>query len=75
MLGAKRELALLFKGLATLRSSAEVIRDVEDMRWHGPRRHHRPAQSVSATGAWSSARSRPRGEADRYTDPGYQARS
>jgi 5'-3' exonuclease len=36
VLGDKRELALLFKDLATLRATAEVIRGVDDMRWPGP---------------------------------------
>jgi 5'-3' exonuclease len=36
VLGDRRELALLFKDLATLRSSAAVLRDVDDLRWNGP---------------------------------------
>ena len=36
VLGEKRDLALLFKDLATLRASAEVIADVEELRWRGP---------------------------------------
>jgi 5'-3' exonuclease len=36
VLGEQRELALLFKDLATLRSSAEVIGDVDELRWLGP---------------------------------------
>jgi 5'-3' exonuclease len=36
VLGGQRELALLFKDLATLRSDAAVIADVEELRWHGP---------------------------------------
>jgi 5'-3' exonuclease len=36
VLGNRRELALLFKDLATLRSDARLFRDVEDLRWHGP---------------------------------------
>jgi 5'-3' exonuclease len=36
VLGDKRDLALLFKDLATLRSSAEVIADVGELRWRGP---------------------------------------
>ena len=36
ILGDKRDLALLFKDLATLRASAEVIGDVEELRWRGP---------------------------------------
>jgi 5'-3' exonuclease len=32
----RRELALLFKDLATLRSDAELFPDVDDLRWRGP---------------------------------------
>jgi 5'-3' exonuclease len=36
VLGDRRELALLFKDLATLRSAAPVLREVDDLRWNGP---------------------------------------
>jgi 5'-3' exonuclease len=36
VLGDRRELALLFKDLATLRAEAEVVADVAGMRWQGP---------------------------------------
>jgi 5'-3' exonuclease len=36
VLGERRELALLFKVLATLRTDAELFEDVEELRWHGP---------------------------------------
>ena len=36
VLGDSRELALLFKRLATLRSDAPLFRDVEELRWRGP---------------------------------------
>ncbi len=36
VLGEQRELALLFKDLATLRSDAELFDDVEELRWRGP---------------------------------------
>ena len=36
VLGDHRDLALLFKDLATLRSDAPVIHDVEELRWRGP---------------------------------------
>src|SRR5215213_3542749 len=36
VLGANRELALLFKILATLRSDAVLFDDVEELRWGGP---------------------------------------
>ena len=32
----RRELALLFKNLATLRDEADVVAGVDDLRWHGP---------------------------------------
>ena len=35
-LGERRELALLFKDLATLRVDAPLFADVEDLRWWGP---------------------------------------
>ncbi len=36
VLGEQRDLALLFKDLATLRASAPVLADVDDLRWRGP---------------------------------------
>jgi 5'-3' exonuclease len=36
VLGHKRDLALLFKNLATLRTDAPLFRHVEELRWHGP---------------------------------------
>ena len=36
VLGDSRELALLFKRLATLRSDAPLFRDVGELRWRGP---------------------------------------
>ena len=36
VLGAKHELALLFKTLATLRSDATLFGDVDELRWRGP---------------------------------------
>lgn len=33
---ADRELALLFKKLATLRTDAPVMANVDELRWHGP---------------------------------------
>lgn len=35
VLGARRELALLFKQLATLRTDAALFSDVEELRWRG----------------------------------------
>src|SRR5262245_53612361 len=36
VLGDKRELALLFKRLATLRTDARLFRNVDELRWRGP---------------------------------------
>ena len=36
VLGAQRELALLFKNLATLRTDAPLFGEVEELRWRGP---------------------------------------
>lgn len=36
VLGEKRELALLFKNLATLRTNARLFDDIDELRWHGP---------------------------------------
>ncbi len=38
VLGDRRELALLFKKLATLRTDAALFRDVDELRWRGPTR-------------------------------------
>jgi len=37
VLGERRELALLFKRLATLRRDAQLFCDVDELRWRGPR--------------------------------------
>ena len=36
VLGERRDLALLFKNLATLRTDAALFRDVDELRWRGP---------------------------------------
>jgi hypothetical protein len=36
ILGKQRDLALLFKKLATLRTDAPLFKKVETLRWHGP---------------------------------------
>ena len=36
VLGGRRDLALLFKDLATLRTNAPLFRDVDELRWRGP---------------------------------------
>src|SRR3989475_11698777 len=44
VLGDRRDLALLFKELATLRTDAPLFRDVDELRWRGP---------TGAFAAWS----------------------
>jgi 5'-3' exonuclease len=36
VLGDRRDLALLFKNLATLRTDAPLFRDIDELRWRGP---------------------------------------
>jgi len=36
VLGERKDLALLFKNLATLRTDAPLFRDVDELRWRGP---------------------------------------
>jgi 5'-3' exonuclease len=36
VLGERRDLALLFKNLATLRTDAPLFASVDELRWHGP---------------------------------------
>ncbi|HYU91543.1 MAG TPA: 5'-3' exonuclease H3TH domain-containing protein, partial [Gemmatimonadales bacterium] len=36
VLGDKRDLALLFKNLATLRTDAPLFRNVDELEWRGP---------------------------------------
>jgi hypothetical protein len=36
VLGESRDLALLFKDLATLRTDAHLFRDVDELLWRGP---------------------------------------
>jgi 5'-3' exonuclease len=50
-LGGERDLALLFKDLATLRTDAPLFRDVEELRWRGP---------TSAFEAWAGRMEAPR---------------
>ena len=38
VLGEKRETALLFKELATLRTDAPLFEDVDELRWRGPKK-------------------------------------
>ena len=46
-IGDRRDLALLFKKLATLRIDADLFRDVDELRWRGP---------TDAFTAWTEAR-------------------
>ena len=51
VLGDRRELALLFKKLATLRTDAPLFRDVDELRWRGP---------TKAFAAWAKRMEAPR---------------
>jgi 5'-3' exonuclease len=49
--GERRELALLFKDLATLRTDARLFQDVEELRWQGPTgSFHATAQKIGSPG-------------------------
>ena len=50
-LAAQRELAMLFRDLATLRTSRPCIDGVEELRWTGPRE---PTSRALAATTWSS---------------------
>jgi len=51
VLGAKREMALLFKTLATLRTDAPLFKRVDELRWKGP---------TKAFAAWTEKMGAPR---------------
>src|SRR5687767_3575668 len=51
VLGDQRDLALLFKDLATLRTDAPLFRDVDELRWRGP---------TSAFASWTRRMEAPR---------------
>src|SRR5438093_9394168 len=51
ILGERRDLALLFKNLATLRTDAPLFRDVDELRWRGP---------TSAFASWTERMEAPR---------------
>jgi hypothetical protein len=51
VLGAQRDLALLFKDLATLRTDAALFKDVGELRWRGP---------TAAFAAWAKRMQAPR---------------
>jgi len=50
-LGERRELALLFKRLATLRTDAPLFATVDELQWHGP-----TARFTQVCGEWGDAR-------------------
>ena len=52
-----RDLALLFRTLATLRTDVPVFTDVEELRWRGPSMEFQGvAQRLGAPGLWDRAR-------------------
>jgi 5'-3' exonuclease len=51
LLGERRDLALLFKNLATLRTDAPLFRDVDELQWRGP---------TSAFASWTERMETPR---------------
>jgi 5'-3' exonuclease len=51
LLGERGALALLFKGLATLRTDATLFRDTDELRWRGP---------ADAFAAWTERLQAPR---------------
>lgn len=51
VLGENRDLALLFKDLATLRTGEDLFRDVDELRWRGP---------TAAFAAWAERLGEPR---------------
>ena len=51
ILGEQRDLALLFKNLATLRTDAPLFKNVETLRWRGP---------TPAFAAWADRMKAPR---------------
>jgi 5'-3' exonuclease len=61
VLGDRRDAALLFKDLATLRTDAPLFRDVKELRWHGP---------TSTFASWTA-----RMEAPRLLERGLKAQS
>ncbi len=52
-----RELAMLFRTLATLRTDVPVLKTVDDLRWRGPApEFERLAQQLGMPGLWDRAR-------------------
>jgi len=59
-----RELAILFRRLATLRTDVPVFETVDDLRWRGPApEFERVAQQLGVPGLWDRARRIPLTEA------------
>jgi hypothetical protein len=56
-LEANRELAKLFRTLATLRTDVPVFGDVDELRWRGPTTQFESvARRLSVPGLWDRAR-------------------
>jgi hypothetical protein len=56
-LEAHRELALLFRKLATLRDDVDVFQDVSELRWRGPKAAFEDrARRLNVPGLWERAR-------------------
>ena len=52
-----RELALLFRTLATLRTDVPVFKELDELRWRGPRAEfEQVAKRLGVTGLWDRAR-------------------
>jgi 5'-3' exonuclease len=67
VLGDRRDLALLFKNIATLRTDAPLFHDVDELRWHGPTRafaswtQRAPPAGARSQGPCTARRSAARG--------------
>ncbi len=56
-LAEQRDLAILFRTLATLRTDVPVFATVDDLRWHGPAPEFEPvARQLGVPGLWDRAR-------------------
>jgi 5'-3' exonuclease len=65
VLGDSRDMALLFKDLATLRTDTPLFRDVDELRWRGPpMRLPRGRSSWERLVSWSGASRHPRESID-----------
>jgi 5'-3' exonuclease len=71
-LGERRDLALLFKKLATLRTDASLFADVDDLKWSGPtEKFSACADRLGASGLFARAAKASAGDcsADKVTRP------